>query len=476
MRPAIFRRPARSIPQRSGERGVTLALVAVAMFTIIAMAGLSIDAGTLYEASTEAQRSADAAALAAARAISLSGITGDPNNTSNQWSIICNAATTVAQAVAAQNPIGGAAPSPATVTFPAATDGSTCTSPAGIYAVNPKITVQVTQTNLPAYFSRIWGRTGSSVSASATAEVFNPSFSAANVPNSSMIPVQPRCVKPIIVPNVDPGNPVGCKSPACQPLINVTLPAPLGTINNPGIQFGGGGSGAIGEEFYLQPDCPATGNCNIPPPKNPPRVTSPPTALQYVPGIVSGAPVGVPSCATGGGGANGYYQQAIAGCDQSTVYQCGVQNTATPSLDLTENPALPTSDVSVAAQCLIHGDKDASAGPDSLFTNAYPYQIIGGTGNPVVGASGNSVTSSDSIITIPIYANPPTNQLSIAGTSAPVTIVGFLQVFVKSVVAGLPGTLDVVVLNVAGCGNQVPAGTPAIAGTSPVPIRLITPP
>ncbi len=62
---------------RSGERGVTIALVAVAMFSIIAMAGLSIDIGTLYEASAEAQRAADAGALAAARVISISGITGD---------------------------------------------------------------------------------------------------------------------------------------------------------------------------------------------------------------------------------------------------------------------------------------------------------------------------------------------------------------------------------------------------------------
>src|SRR5271166_5394818 len=57
---------------RAGERGVTIALVAVAMFSIIAMAGLAIDVGTLYEANAEAQRAADAGALAAARFISMS--------------------------------------------------------------------------------------------------------------------------------------------------------------------------------------------------------------------------------------------------------------------------------------------------------------------------------------------------------------------------------------------------------------------
>jgi len=51
-----------------------MALVALAMVAIVAMAALSIDIGTLYQASAEAQRAADAGALAAARVISLSGM------------------------------------------------------------------------------------------------------------------------------------------------------------------------------------------------------------------------------------------------------------------------------------------------------------------------------------------------------------------------------------------------------------------
>ena len=67
------------------ERGVTMVLVAVAMVAIIAMAALSIDVISLYLVKEEAQRAADAAALAAARVISISGITGDPNNSSASW-------------------------------------------------------------------------------------------------------------------------------------------------------------------------------------------------------------------------------------------------------------------------------------------------------------------------------------------------------------------------------------------------------
>jgi hypothetical protein len=52
--------------------------------------------------------------------------------------------------------------------------------------------------------------------------------------------------------------------------------------------------------------------------------------------------------------------------------------------------------------------------------------------------------------------------------------VGFLQVFVNGV---LPtGSLSVTVLNVVGCGNGLSSSAQALYGTSPVPIRLITPP
>ena len=73
-------------------------LVALAMISIIAIAALSIDVVTLYLAREEAQSSADAAALAAARVLSLSGVTSDRNNTqgslpSSPWELACAQAT-----------------------------------------------------------------------------------------------------------------------------------------------------------------------------------------------------------------------------------------------------------------------------------------------------------------------------------------------------------------------------------------------
>src|SRR3954468_24845537 len=103
--------PRRNPLGRNQEHGITMVIVATAMVAIIAMAALSIDVITLYLAREEAQRSADAAALAAARVLSLSGVTGDPDNIqgnlpSPPWQRACALATQVAQAVVNQNTIG----------------------------------------------------------------------------------------------------------------------------------------------------------------------------------------------------------------------------------------------------------------------------------------------------------------------------------------------------------------------------------
>src|SRR5208283_1798110 len=311
MRPPLIRRPRRIPPQRSGERGVTIALVALAIVSIIAMAGLTIDIGTLYQASAEAQRAADAAALAGARTLSLDGITGDPANSGGYWAAACAEATLNAQAVASKNLVGGAAPSTVNVNY-LSSDASTCASAGAVaFGVNPMVQVKVTQASLPTYFSRIWGRSGSSVSATATAEVFNPSGSEAFVAGGTLVPVpvQPRCVKPWLVPNSNPNPPVG-------PFVSTAD----GSIQKQGIDVGGVGTSVIGETLTLVADCnvqPAP--CG--PPAGPPLnafVGTPPNTLQYLPGV-PGTSVGVPSC----GNATAY-QQAIAGCDQTTAYQCGV--------------------------------------------------------------------------------------------------------------------------------------------------------
>jgi hypothetical protein len=480
-------------------------LVALAMVAIIAMAALSIDVITLYLAREEAQRSADQAALAAARVISLSGMTGDPGNVSSSWQAICGGssspASQVAIAIAQQSAVGGSAVPTPTVTYSAGAGGSAasnidCSGLPAAFAVNPMVTVQFTRPNLPTFFSRIWGSGGSTVSASATAEVFNPSNSGnvSNGPTGTITPVQPRCVKPWLVPNQDPLYPapdlngfycndldtVTNRTTSCNSLVSTAD----GSITHPGISPSGtsanGANGVIGETFWLSPDCVHTGSaCGLrsagPPGANFVRavyVQGPPN-LQFVPGADPPAnPVAVPSWAIG----MDLYQQAIAGCDQSTVYQCGQQSTVElgggrPNIDFaTADAVLP-----LIREADLYTLYD---GQDSINNIAYPFQILAGTASPLSGLAGNpgnAITSSASVVTLPIYdtappvvAGSPTTQL--------VTIVGFLQVFINQVEQY--GNVSVTILNVAGCGNGkgMPVSPNAISGSSPVPVRLITPP
>lgn len=525
-----FRRAARC---ENRESGVTMALVAIAMVAIIAMAALSVDVVTLLLAREEAQRSADGGALAAARVMSVSGMTGDTTTSPVTWQCICGTgcpttsaeggfgfATLAAQTAAGQSTISGVGGSALTIAVTYAAGGGTasdCTTlgNAGAFGVNPMVTVQVTRNNLPTFFSRIWGNTGNTVSATATAEVYNPSFSATYSNQGTagtIIPVQPRCVKPWIVPNQDPMDPPpnntttpptycnnGTPPGTCSPLVITAT----GAINHPGVSLDGSGTnGVIGENFTIVPDCNARGgfggtSCNLhagsveanllaqtirhrggglttysPAPPN----------LEYLPGQTVNAAVAVPSAASAGN----LYERAIAGCDQTTVYQCGVATANT--VELSENPAEPFNggDTMNGVMALIHQTSTPGNPPSGqdYFSPTYaqltstPSQILPGTGNPLISAgfpSGSAISASNSVVTLPIYDSLGNTINNNRGTS-PVTIVGFLQVFINGV--DEYGNVNVTVMNVAGCGNGSgsPVSTSPVTGSSPVPIRLITPP
>src|SRR6266853_3606800 len=279
MKPPAIRRSLQFPPRHDREAGVTILLVAAALVAIIAMAALSIDIVTLYLANAEAQRSADAAALAAARILSISGMTGDPANTGKNWQLACAAATQVAKSVgqlSQQNTVGGGAGT-VTVSYPNNSDTATCSGggPTAAFGVNPLVTVQVQRTDLPTFFARIWGRRGASVSATATAEAFNSSNSDL-VGNSgatgTVTPVQPRCVKPWIVPNVDPVN-----TP------NAFVDIGNGAIFSKGIRVGGAPPGTVGEQFNLFADCAGGATCA--PPDSTPIANAPPDPLKLFNGF-----------------------------------------------------------------------------------------------------------------------------------------------------------------------------------------------
>ena len=491
--------PGTRVPvQRNQERGMTMLLVAVAMVAIIGMAALSIDVVVLYLAKEEAQHSADTAAVAAAKVLSLSGITGDPSNASGNWGLICGPdngtnglAARVAKAVANQNLVGGIAPTTINVTYSAAGASSStgvvdCTSlSTSAFGINPVVTVQIIRTGVPNFFSRIWGSAGTSVSGTASAEAFNSSNSATVGTSGNIIPVQPRCVKPWVVPNLDPRNPVGCTGTSCAVFVSPTT----GAILNPGISLNGtGGAGVIGETFWLRPDCDP-GNPNycrllnsgsVQPQANYTDGAQPgPYNLLSAPGEVGNPVSAVPSCSGGDP-----YEDAIEGCDSPTNYQCGVTNAN--AVDLTKhNPGV--NSITDAVQCLIHQtdatNLTASSGQDYLKTtgtfgapSAYPFQILAGSSNPLgAGLAGTPITTSNSIVSLPIYDQTQPGVTLVSNTTTNVTFIGFLQVFVNAVDGN--GNSLVTVLNVTGCGNGTkPTAATPLTGSSPVPVRLITAP
>ena len=444
-----------------GERGVTMVLVAVAMVAIIAMAAMSIDLVTLYLAREEAQRTADASALAAARLLSVSGMTSaGPSVLSSMCGGLTGWATQAALAVSVQNTVGGQQTN-VTVSY---SDGTTtdtnCSTLGPAFAVNPMVTVQVNPVNIPSFFSRIWGSSSKPVSATATAEVFNPSDSANTgvSPNGSVTPVQPRCVKPWIVPNLDPGH-------GGLPIVDSTT----GQIGHAGVSTtGDGNSGIVGEQMTLVADCKPGAICTMV--NSPPQIVgswngSPySNQLQYVPGGVNGAATAVPSCAASGTN----YETAVAGCDQSTVYECG-QAISTNTVDLSENPGGVNGDTAAGLSCLLSNSPSPTIplnGQDTLISTAFPFVAVAGTANPL-NIPSSPIVNSNSIMTLPIYNG---TALNATGTTN-VIIVGFLQVFVNDLNPN--GDPEVTVLNVAGCGNN--AGNTPLNTNSPVPVRLITP-
>ena len=437
--------------RRHHERGQTIILVAISLVSLLAMAALAIDIVTLYAARSEMQRAADAAALAGAKEIADSGITTllltDPNFTTVQtWAT--TAVNKQVNGVRQNNLIAGQAPTLVSDPIDWTRQG------------NPHITVKLQSNNLPSFFSKIWGGTGTVVTATATAEAYNP----ANVQN--FVPISPKAVKPWLVANADPLQ--------------------------GGAQFITPGTGAvetnvIGEQFYLTSDCNVISSLQCAPLNhNPPQVNNSGghIAVEYVPAIVTVPSIPNPNvCSTVCTGTTNY-EQSIECADVRTSYtvlSCG-GGAANAQWDNSVNPGGLTGPSALGAECLIHATSHGNNKGQDKLDNLGPWptspmQIRAESGLQ----NGNFVTTSSSIVTIPIIDTPPSG---IPATGGNVTIDGYMQAFINEVHGGgtlqYQGDIQVTVLNIAGCSNSSTNNgvTPVIgdASTSPVPVRLITPP
>jgi hypothetical protein len=170
--------------------------------------------------------------------------------------------------------------------------------------------------------------------------------------------------------------------------------------------------------------------------------------------------------------------QASTECCDGPIFdyqQCGVSGTVAtwdPNID----PGGNNGAAQQGLQCLIHDPQQDVLNPS--FANNGLMQIQPGSYSQARYniAPGSLVSTSDSIVTVPLFDPNSVNQ-----ATQQVTIVGFLQLFVKDVgkkpqppPPGPPPDMNAYILNVIGCGSSLTAGA-AISGggASAIPVRLI---
>jgi hypothetical protein len=421
-----------------------LLVAIVLLFIVTAFAALAIDLVTFYTARSEAQIAADGAALAAARVLANSGMTSDLPSDPNYGTLVSNAvslATTVATQVATTNQVGGRNLSGAEVSINFHVSDPN-------FGTNPQVTVQVQRADLPTFFARIWGRTQITVSASATAEAYNPSGQV-NITTGSAPPVAPSCVKPWLLPNLDPNSPSG-----------FIFDPGTGAIQDPGL---------LGQTVNATGTC-ANGLCvacsGQPPEPGFCTVGMPAHAWQYYPGSQTdfAAPSqALPTCSAGFAGVNKAYQLSIAGCVQQPIV-CGQNSSVT--LDSSVDGTRMDADTANAVTCLTHAQNNHadSVDPPPPQPPGQPFQFLAGTDNPVVSARGHDVVVSSSLVTVPVVDN----------FTASAKVIGFIQVFLNPSGAAASSGAPAEIVNLVGCGPTM-SGQPILGnGASPVAVRLIS--
>jgi Putative Flp pilus-assembly TadE/G-like len=446
--------------KRLDDRGVSILIIAVSMVFVLGMAGLGIDLASLYVGRSQAQRAADAGAIAAAQYLAKYCTAG-----SGSLDPTCQAtAKQRAVAVTNANYIAGVSPD---ITTADVTFLQTSASDPQVQVIAGRDTGH--SNPMPTFFVKIFGINTADVSAKAVAEAFNP---AGGGP-----PVGATCLKPWLMPNCDWDHPAsssnpppsGYLNPACvdntDPANPVQYSQYLDTtptnhyskvLLNPGQTPGG----VQGQQIQIK--------------SSDPSAASAPSQFYPVylpPGQVASS---CPSCGSASNPGNGassgaYYRQNIECCNTKQI-QCGDQ-TIQP---ITGNMVGPTA---AGVDCLIH--ETGGTGQDIMTINPSGtlgdmWSIAAGSANPY-GYSG-AIDSSDSMITIPLYDG---HTLCPGGSCSQTNIYvnGYLQLFL---IGETSGNVSAYVMNVipcpsAGGGTSNPGGPPVVAGggSSPIPVRLI---
>lgn len=393
------------------DKGSILLMVGAAMVMMLAVSAIAIDLVNLYLARTQAQRAADAAALAGAQAFISTGCT---TGGCNPGGIQETAATQQAVAVAAQNNIAGQ---------PAVVDPASDVVFSYPTATEPQITV-TTGRSVGTFFAKVFGIRTVQVSAKATAEAYNQA-------GDNNTTLGATCVKPFLLPNCDPvhtGNPNGSCATSGQ-----------GYFFNPGTQ-----NQLLNPGIY-------------------------PTGVQGMPWTLHSS--GGPSQWFLAGFADASASSASAIRDHikmctPAIYSCG------DTLPTANGSSV--GGVAQGTDALINANGDGlNQGQDSIdTTTGPPFAITGGSNNPNPALRGKvfyDYSESPSVVTVPVYNG---STLPPGGTS--VTIQGYMQVFIKDMHKnGSDKMIDAVILNISYCGDRSGSNTVVASAGSPIPIRLI---
>ncbi len=407
----------KSYDMRKNEAGSVLLVVAGSMVMLLAVCAIAIDLANFYLARAQAQRAADAAALAGAKAFVTSGCTTGGCNPGGIQETI---ATQQAEAAAAQNYIAG---QPANIN----PNKDVVFSYPNPY--EPQITVTAGR-SVPTMFAKIFGIQAVNVSATSTAEAYNPA-------GGGGANLGAACLKPFLVPDCDPtpgqtspGNP---NCPGQGYFFDTSTTPP--TIEHPGVYP----AGVIGMPWQLH--------------------TEAAPSQWYLVGF-NGAP---PSSASA-------LRDHIEMCTPA-ILSCG------DTLTTANGKNVGPTDQGINTLIYANGD-GPNQGQDSIdTTTGPPFPITGGMNNPNPALRGKvfyDYSESPSVVTVPVYNGVP---LTAGGST--VQIDGYMQVFIKQANhTGQDVAIDVVILNVSLCngtngGGGGGNGTLVAAAGSSVPIRLI---
>lgn len=163
-----------------------------------------------------------------------------------------------------------------------------------------------------------------------------------------------------------------------------------------------------------------------------------------------------PSCALqpGGGGASSgaQYSEYISCCNMTPI-TCGTQSVQ----PITGNMVGPTGN---GVDCLIH--QQGSSGQDMYDPSTGV--ITGGWNNPYPGQANQPISTSDSIVTVPLYDGHTLCPGGSCPSQDSITVLGYLQLFIEG---ESHGNVSAYVMSVIGCPSS---GTTSNGSTGPTPL------